>query len=624
MDIRFRGRGLFSLGLLIGFAACSGKPVVSRNPAQAIAQDHGIREFPELSTDPNSTLLEAVKKKLKKINPGMAVADLEMISERMRHYLLFLGLDASDFRRAAVQVGVAPALEEVDSVTAPGASPSGDEGGEDASDSGPSNLKAIRGLFAGSTQFLFCERLTDIECLEKKPFSNPSALFRRESRSDLGSPVHAGDALDMELFFNQAWDGHSPSSGLVNRLAERLREAATRDLSMAVYGIDDVEGTMKPVYDAILGASRNPRIRVRGIVDIMGIERSTTGWLFSYAPPTNPSALHPWLFGPSASGTGMHATFQYEGTPSLLRELNSEGTDSPRARVEWPSAHIMHNKFLVMENTLGHKAVWTGTANLSNHCMGSELNSNMAAFIRNDFISQAFLDEFNLMFELDPNLAVRSRVVVPSSGSTTLPIGRFHHNKFPVSRRLFTFTDGTAVRVHFAPTDDAQHRVILPMLYSAKAGDEIRISMFGGTGFEIVRAFQYAVAQGAHIRIVFDRRLGHGTTSWIRDPILNIYNPNPFLDLIHPRVPGSIQVRVSTWSGKNHYKAGSLSRKQSNGSVRTEELIFGSQNWSSGGNDENDENVVSIQNLRRPVPSADAFNDEFDHHLWTEAREESH
>mgnify|MGYP000523551266 CR=1 FL=1 len=186
------------------------------------------------------------------------------------------------------------------------------------------------------------------------------------------------------------------------------------------------------------------------------------------------------------------------------------------------------------------------------------------------------------------------------------------------------YKDGTKLRVHFAPTDDAEHRVILPMLLSAKEGDEIRISMFGGTGYEIVRAMQYAAAKGAKIRIVFDLALGHGPTSWTRDSILNVFMTNPYLGKVGtpPTEAGSIAVKVSTWAGKNHYKVGTLSRKLPGGAMRAEQIILGSQNWSSGGNDQNDENLISIQNLSRDVEAAKLFNQEFDNHLWVKSRNE--
>lgn len=146
--------------------------------------------------------------------------------------------------------------------------------------------------------------------------------------------------------------------------------------------------------------------------------------------------------------------------------------------------------------------------------------------------------------------------------------------------------------------------------------------MFGGTGFEIVRAMQFAVAKGANIKIAFDRRLGHGLTSWIRDAVLNVNMVNPYIGKLGDIQPGSIKYRVSTWAGKNHYKAGTLSRKLADGSFRAEQIIVGSQNWSSSGNDGNDENLISIQNLGSNVQAAYLFNQEFDTRLWPKSREE--
>jgi phosphatidylserine/phosphatidylglycerophosphate/cardiolipin synthase-like enzyme len=99
---------------------------------------------------------------------------------------------------------------------------------------------------------------------------------------------------------------------------------------------------------------------------------------------------------------------------------------------------------------------------------------------------------------------------------------------------------------------------------------------------------------------------------------------NPYIGKIPnpPAKAGSISVRISTWKGKNHYKAGTITRKMENGSMRAEQIIVGSQNWSSGGNDYNDENLISIQNLNSDVKAAKMFNQEFDTRLWVQSRDE--
>lgn len=49
---------------------------------------------------------------------------------------------------------------------------------------------------------------------------------------------------------------------------------------------------------------------------------------------------------------------------------------------------------------------------------------------------------------------------------------------------------------------------------------------------------------------------------------------------------------------------------------------MGSQNWSGGGNDSNDENLISILNFNKDIQAAKLFNNEFDNHLWIKSREE--
>ena len=430
----------------------------------------------------------------------------------------------------------------------------------------------------------------------------------------------------MEVFFTEAWDG-SPSGEVAKRFVEKLQNDVGKSLSIAMYGIDDIKGSMSGVYNAISTHAQTSSVDVRAVVDVSGFEKGPA-WVFDYVRPDEKCSMFAnWLFGKSQTGDGMHATFQYDGTHDFIHLMNDgiKTQEESRVRIEWPTSHIMHNKYAVLENHNGQKTLWAGTANISNHCMGTEANSNMSVYIKNDLISQAYLDEFNLMFNFDPSLTVKSTLVVNSDDKKPTQIGRFHRNKFPVSHRFFKFNDGTSVRVHFAPTDDAEHRVILPMLLSAQAGDEIRISMFGGTGYEIVRAMQYAVAKGANIRIVFDAKLGHGLTSWIRDHVLNVFMKNPYLGkvgLTADQKAGAISVRVSTWPGKNHYKVGTLTRRQINGKMNAEQIIVGSQNWSSAGNDNNDENLLSIQNLQTDVPAAKIFNHEFDTRLWVKSRAE--
>lgn len=611
---------------LILLNSCANSP--SRQTASSANESSpGIISLLPKIVQADPEMLIELKKSIKNRTKGKTPEEVDAHARLYLDYMLFLGLTANDLKKANAAV-ISESESELAPVTSALPASKGDDGdtGGEEIDNTPSNLRAVLRLFHSSMQFLNCPVMTDWECLEKSPVFKPTADFRVE-KSDVSSPIYAGSSLDMSVYFTQAWDG-SPRSGLSDVFTEKISKDAEKSLSLALYGIDDIHGSMKNVYSAIIAKSQNSFTNVRSVVDVMGFAKGGYPYIFSYTNrDENPDK---YIFG-SGNKIGdvpqMPLTFQYNGTPSFLKELNRniQNADESKARIEWSTGGIMHNKFAVLENAVGEKSVWTGTANISKNCMGLEANANMAVYIKNTPIAESFLDQFNMMFEFDKTISVKSKLVTKSMNDEQILVGRFHRAKYPRAKRFFTFDDGTQLRVHFAPTDDAEHRVILPMLLSAKEGDEIRISMFGGTGYEIIRAMQFAVARGAHVKIAFDRRLGHGLTSWIRDAKLNVHMNNPYLQKIDQsryEKPGSLTVRVSTWTGKNHYKAGSLTRKQYNGSMIAEQLIVGSQNWSSGGNDKNDENLISIQNLKEGVKAAELFNREFDNRLWPRSKEE--
>lgn len=298
--------------------------------------------------------------------------------------------------------------------------------------------------------------------------------------------------------------------------------------------------------------------------------------------------------------------FQYANNLQLLRLLNKNAKTNAEtmAHVEFPFTGIMHNKFIVFEKNNGEKSVWTGTTNVARTCMGDESNSNLAVLIKNDAIAQAYLTEFQEMFS-----GITSGT---TSKPKTLLTGVFHDKKKPNTNRYFTFKDGTEVRIHFSPTDDGEHRVLIPLIYSARKGDILRISMFGGGGYELVRAMQVAVAKGVQIKIVFDSLTGAGSTSWWKANDGNLLEQNPY----SKNPLGNVEVRNNNWSGLNHHKTATLSRMLTDGSYQTEVIVFGSQNWSQTGNDINDENMVTIRNKSKALEIMDAFNQEFDTRLW--------
>lgn len=470
------------------------------------------------------------------------------------------------------------------------------------------------------------------------------------------------------------------SLSVAQHLAAQINKHADKELLMALYGIDDTEDSMKDVYQAIIN-KKNSGVTVQGVFDITkeGAANSFTrdydiifnpitnkltikkdipidysyvnpihpnNWMFgrphwmsdlftlgqkikSGAQTNSLSVLNPkadalipketkgvmsdirWLMGLGNPETAQAATrmaFQYKGTFDLIQELNAgiKDNESANARIEYPMDNIMHNKFIIMKDKNDKEYLWTGTTNVARTCMGNEENANLAMLIENNTIAQVFRNEFYEMFRHDP--------VENTSLPKTLVTGLFHNTKRPNTARYFEFKDGTEVKVHFSPTDDAEHRALLPMLLSARKGDQIRISMFGGTGLEFVRAMQYAVSRGATIQIAFDNTTGSGVSSWWKASV-NVLQANPYItaDII----PGSIEVRNSTWPGLNHHKTASLTRHdEATQSYRPEILVVGSQNWSASGNDQNDENVLTIRHKTKPLVAASRFNTEFDLYIW--------
>ena len=456
-------------------------------------------------------------------------------------------------------------------------------------------------------------------------------------------------------------------------LANKIKENADQGLWMSLYGIDDIHHSMKNVYQAII-SRKNENKLTKAVVDVADegasnqflrqydvlVSQTVSGTntfsivpladqtiSFSYLPPADESYwffgaakwqkevfelgqiyrangktlknLHDelftqsqqsketedliWLMGLNKSTQGdvlkaVRSGYQYDSTIDLIKYMNEGAVSNEEApfHIEWPAKGIMHNKFMIMQNSQNEKFVWTGTANIARTCMGNENNSNMSLFIKNNIIADSFLTEFNEMY-----LPIKQK-------EKDLATGAFHNKKRPNTKRYFKFTDGHEVRLHFSPTDDGEHRAIIPMLRSAKVGDIIRISMFGGSGLEYVRAIQHAVAKGAHVKIVMDNLTSSGNTMWAKSEIANLLDANPYVQ----KPMGSVEVRFSNWLDQNHHKTATLQRKKG----RTEYLIVGSQNWSEGGNDMNDENMMTIRNKFNSIRVADQFNKEFDEKMW--------
>ncbi len=564
-----------TLSLMSCASPSSKSSFANQNQSRSVAnEDQGASDLPQLNA--KVTLLPTTIADINK-----RVADPKsntFIIERLKKYIAFLGIEPED----------------------------------------SAYKKVVPRLLSSSTQFILCPSFSDFECLEKYPelpIVDSKKQWRKETAQDLGKPVLINEPLKIKYFFTNQWDKPEsevePKELMAKKLADIIARTSSKDkkwdaMSMAIYGMDDIEGSMKPIFDGIMSQITQGS-DVRAVLDSEKLDKDSKDYPYVYTNVPYKSTK-PTIFSlNSKNHTNLH--FQYVNTPDLLAQINKGKTDATaKARIEWPSKGIMHNKFIVFKKGANY-SLWTGTANLSRTCMGTERNTNLGVYIENTAIAEVFQTEFEEMYAYRKELHVDEKLV-NRNGGQGLMVGSFNNDKRPNTKRYLKFKDGNEVRIHFSPTDDAEHRVILPMLLSARSGDQIRISMFGGGGYEYVRAFQYAVARGAHIRIVFDSTTGAGEESWLNNLEASLRDKNPY----DPTPVGSIRVRMDSWN-MNHHKSGTLTRKL-NGQDHVEMIVFGSQNWSQSGNDGNDENVISIRNLQADVPIGKDFNTHFDERMW--------
>lgn len=514
---------------------------------------------------------------------------------------------------------------------------------------------ALQRLTESSTEFLFCADLNDFECIERVPRITPTAKHRREDpKMKLGvlKPIKDSFLDKMNWFFNEQLlvheDDYIPELGVARQLENFINEVEPTDdeqgkdngIYMSLYGIDDIrvmedevgskKASMKGVYDALVGQSKKG-VTVQGVFDTVAVHKNVPKGIkliFSYQKPKDSEELKRWIFTPLANpmvdkkksnrpiSGHTNMRFMYNvGTQNLVNELNSnskEFKDVP-ARFEDPDAKIMHNKFFVTKNN-GQLAVWTGTTNIARTCLGTERNSNLSVIIRENNIAQVYKDEFDEMYAYKPiNPKEKADPKFEGIGGTAFPVGKFKQDKSPNTHRLFKFEqDRTFVRVYFSPTDDGEHRAVLPMLHSALPGDRIIISMFGATGIEYVRALQWAAARGVDVQIIVDSPTACGVNAWAGlEGQSTLLEDNPFKDLFKGMMK---EVSMSfnnkgkgeVWK-QNHQKIGMLLRKQPNGQFAAEHFLFGSQNWSEGGNDESDENMIAISRMNDSLPIGEDF-----------------
>jgi len=204
---------------------------------------------------------------------------------------------------------------------------------------------------------------------------------------------------------------------------------------------------------------------------------------------------------------------------------------------------IMHNKFFIIDGAW----VSLGSTNYSDTGIGGEFNANWNMLINSVNLANIYTTELEELWidELSHSLKSDNTVHV-----------------------LPTYTDGTQVESYFSPTDDAMNNAIIPAINTAD--NSLDIAIFYLTSQEITDAILSAKNRGATVRVIMDAT---GAASY--------YSKHGQL------CDAGIPVKIENWNGKMHMKA--LMADSDN-------MIIGSQNFTSAGNTENDENTLWIRN----------------------------
>lgn len=235
--------------------------------------------------------------------------------------------------------------------------------------------------------------------------------------------------------------------------------------------------------------------------------------------------------------------FGYPDTPQLIAQLSP---GSVVCDVGSGYGYIMHNKFFVFDAA----RVWTGSTNLSDTESGGEYNSDVAALIDSPRLAAVYLAEFDEMFA-----------------------GQFHNRKQDNTvHQLDGWSDGTQVESYFSPTDHAIDNAVIPLIQRATAS--LDIAMFFFTDARIAQELLAAQLRGVRVRMVLDA--GGAANQYSKHSQLCAAN---------------IPVKIESWGGKSHSKWAVADAGTPQAAV-----VFGSMNWTSAGDSQNDENTLYVRN----------------------------
>jgi phosphatidylserine/phosphatidylglycerophosphate/cardiolipin synthase-like enzyme len=201
-------------------------------------------------------------------------------------------------------------------------------------------------------------------------------------------------------------------------------------------------------------------------------------------------------------------------------------------------AAIMHNKFFVVDG----RVVWTGSTNVSDTCSGG-YNANLVTVIESRRLATAYLHELDQMYE----------------------DGRFHEDKRSAGPLRVGVGDAE-VELLFSPQDSPIRERVQPLVKGAERS--IDVAVFYLTHKRLTADLIDAHLRGVQVRVIIDATAA-----------ANGFTKHELLRAV------GIPVKVENWGGKMHMKSAVIDGRT---------VITGSMNWTTAGDDTNDENVVIV------------------------------
>jgi len=217
---------------------------------------------------------------------------------------------------------------------------------------------------------------------------------------------------------------------------------------------------------------------------------------------------------------------------------------------------IMHNKFFVIDS----RYVWTGSTNVSDSGTGG-YNANLVTIIDSRKVAQEFLREMDQMYDK----------------------GKYHRQKKSAGLFKAKLSNGE-VEVLFSPQDTPIRERVRPIIKGATKS--IDVAVFFLTHKRIAADLIKMHRKGVKVRVIIDATAAK-----------NGYTKHELL-----RAAG-IPVKVENWGGKMHMKSAVIDG---------ETIISGSMNWTTAGDDDNDENVVILHSTELGAQYTEFFQQTWD------------